>query len=136
MLVDKFSHMRFEPSGFTGNPHIPIAKSVCDYIFRWFGLKFLPADERPFDPSAAQAEMFVSSSASTVPQAATIEPKAIAAAVSAASSFRPVSGREQQEKRTFQAQADAPACPACGSITVRCGACYKCENCGATTGCG
>jgi ribonucleoside-diphosphate reductase alpha chain len=136
VLVDKFSHMRFEPSGFTGNPHVPIAKSVCDYLFRWLGLKFLPADERPFDPTAAQGEMFVQAR----PENATaIEPKALAAAVSPQSIFRPapkVSGREMQEKRTFQAQADAPACPACGSITVRCGACYKCDNCGATTGCG
>ena len=39
-LVDKFSHMRFEPSGFTNNPEIPIAKSVMDYIFRWLASKF------------------------------------------------------------------------------------------------
>src|SRR5438270_2181556 len=40
-LVDKFSHVRFEPSGFTGNPQIPYAKSIMDYIFRWLGAKFL-----------------------------------------------------------------------------------------------
>src|SRR4029077_20903568 len=40
-LVDKFSHVRFEPSGFTGNPTIPYAKSIMDYIFRWLGAKFL-----------------------------------------------------------------------------------------------
>ena len=40
VLVDKFSHTRFEPSGFTGNPDIPIAKSIIDYIFRWLSLKF------------------------------------------------------------------------------------------------
>ncbi|MCC7073190.1 MAG: vitamin B12-dependent ribonucleotide reductase [Deltaproteobacteria bacterium] len=129
VLVDKFSHMRFEPSGFTGNQQVPIAKSVCDYIFRWLGLKFLPAEERPFDPSAAQAEMFVQAEA---PKAG-VEPRALAAAVVA--SVRPA-GIQAQEHRTFVTQADAPACPACGSITVRCGACYKCENCGATTGCG
>ena len=41
-LVDKFSHMRFEPSGFTKNPDIPMAKSVPDYIFRWLGMQFIP----------------------------------------------------------------------------------------------
>jgi ribonucleoside-diphosphate reductase alpha chain len=118
VLVDKFSHMRFEPSGFTGNQQVPIAKSVCDYIFRWLGLKFLPAEDRPFDPSAAQAEMFAAAPAA---DAKTIEPKALAKAIAAPApvTFRPATGREMQEKRTFVAQADAPACPSCGSITVR-----------------
>jgi ribonucleoside-diphosphate reductase alpha chain len=40
VFVDKFSHTRFEPDGFTGNPEIPIAKSVLDYAFRWLGAKF------------------------------------------------------------------------------------------------
>src|SRR5260370_35586967 len=40
-LVDKFSHVRFEPSGWTGNPQVPYAKSIMDYIFRWLGAKFL-----------------------------------------------------------------------------------------------
>jgi len=135
VLVDKFSHMRFEPSGFTGNPHVPIAKSVCDYIFRWLGLKFLPAEERPFDPTAVQAEMFLSAEA----KPATIEPKQLVAAMAApvaAMTMNKQTARAGAEKRVFVSQADAPSCPACGSITVRCGACYKCENCGSTTGCG
>ena len=40
-FVDKFSHVRFEPSGWTGNPKVPYAKSIMDYIFRWLGAKFL-----------------------------------------------------------------------------------------------
>src|SRR6266545_4256254 len=44
VLVDKFSHMRFEPSGFTKNPDIPMAKSIMDYIFRWLATKFLDGD--------------------------------------------------------------------------------------------
>ena len=40
-LVDKFAHVRFEPSGWTGNQQIPYAKSIMDYIFRWLGAKFL-----------------------------------------------------------------------------------------------
>src|SRR6185436_12912311 len=45
VLVDKFSHTRFEPSGFTSNPQVPYAKSIMDYIFRYLASKFLPADE-------------------------------------------------------------------------------------------
>src|SRR5664279_1563185 len=44
LLVDKFSRMRFEPSGFTGNPEIPRATSVMDYLFRWLGAKFLRSE--------------------------------------------------------------------------------------------
>src|SRR5215472_7452045 len=40
-MVNKFAHMRFEPSGWTGNPDIPNAKSVPDYIFRWLGMEFI-----------------------------------------------------------------------------------------------
>src|SRR4029450_3126667 len=45
-LVNKFAHVRFEPSGFTGNQEIPIAKSIVDYIFRWLGSRFLTADDK------------------------------------------------------------------------------------------
>src|SRR2546423_13929060 len=45
-MVDKFSHMRFEPSGFTKNKEIPIAKSIVDYIFRWMASHFLPVEEQ------------------------------------------------------------------------------------------
>ncbi len=53
-LVNKFAHVRFEPSGFTGNPEIPIAKSVIDYIFRWLGSRFLVGRRqgRPGAPGA------------------------------------------------------------------------------------
>ena len=45
-LVNKFAHVRFEPSGFTGNSEIPIAKSIVDYIFRWLGSRFLSVDDK------------------------------------------------------------------------------------------
>ena len=56
VLVDKFSHTRFEPSGFTSNPDIPIAKSITDYIFRWLALKFLPSEAEIAAAEAEQAE--------------------------------------------------------------------------------
>ena len=45
-LVEKFSHVRFEPSGFTKNPEIPYAKSITDYIFRWLASKFLSVEHQ------------------------------------------------------------------------------------------
>ncbi len=105
VLVAKFSHSRFEPSGFTNNPQIPIAKSIVDYIFRWLGQKFLTPEDQP------QPE-------NTTPV-----------------STGQVAALEAHERQVFQTQADAPPCPDCGAIMVRNGACYKCLNCGGTSGC-
>jgi ribonucleoside-diphosphate reductase alpha chain len=126
VLVDKFSHTRFEPSGFTGNPDIPIAKSITDYIFRWLSLKFLPSDNG-VAPSSRELP----------PGAAPAAPKLRAAevTVAAAAVVTPVIAVPAEEDPPYLAQADAPPCPNCGSITVRNGACYKCLNCGTTTGC-
>jgi ribonucleoside-diphosphate reductase alpha chain len=112
VLVDKFSHTRFEPSGFTGNPEIPIAKSITDYIFRWLSLKFLPSSE------GTAAALPAGAAPSLPAKGRTVEVKAADAS--------PV---------TFTRDTDAPPCPSCGEITVRNGACYKCNNCGSTTGC-
>jgi ribonucleoside-diphosphate reductase alpha chain len=116
VLADKFAHTRFEPSGFTGNENIPYAKSITDYIFRWLALKFLPPEKQALagvtGEASATTEM-EQSAAKSVPA----EPKA------AAPLSRP---------RLFE---DAPPCSTCGSIMVRNGSCYKCLNCGATSGC-
>jgi ribonucleoside-diphosphate reductase alpha chain len=113
VLVDKFSHMRFEPSGFTNNKEVPIAKSVLDYIFRWMGLKFLPREEQPasvvMDSIAAESKQELKTEFNI--------------------------SLEQTEKKVFQEQADAPPCHECGSIMIRSGSCYKCLNCGSTSGC-
>jgi ribonucleoside-diphosphate reductase alpha chain len=126
VLVDKFSHTRFEPSGFTGNPDIPIAKSITDYIFRWLSLKFIPSEDgvpaaKEMTPGVAPAAPRIKASERTV----------TATSVTAT----PVIALPAREDSPYLAQADAPPCPNCGSITVRNGACYKCLNCGTTTGC-
>ena len=118
VLVDKFSHARYEPSGFTNNPEIPIAKSISDYIFRWLGLKFLPKEEGP--------ATVVSDSGIEMTRATPVRTEAHASKVSAI---------ERNEKVVFQTQADAPPCHECGSIMIRSGSCYKCLQCGATSGC-
>jgi len=109
VLVDKFSHVRFEPSGWTGNQEVPYAKSIMDYIFRWLGAKFI-------GPEYKQSEVEVNGSMGvmkpTEPEPQLDLPMMLSPVVS-----------------------DAPICSECGSIMTRNGACYKCENCGGTSGC-
>jgi ribonucleoside-diphosphate reductase alpha chain len=113
VLVSKFSHVRFEPSGFTKNPEIPIAKSLIDYVFRFLGAKFLSPDQHAAVGLAAPESV------------AEASPKAALADHSAST----VSGLG------FSPQSDAPSCADCGAIMIRNGSCYKCINCGATSGC-
>ncbi|MCP4498376.1 MAG: vitamin B12-dependent ribonucleotide reductase [Deltaproteobacteria bacterium] len=135
VLVDKFQHTRFEPSGFTGNKHVPIAKSVADYVFRWLGMKFLPEDERPFDPSAKQSEMFSDADVKKAPNAEIAKDSLIAEAQKLVLGPASTKVESPAEKQVFSTQSDAPPCQTCGSIMVRNGACYKCLNCGSTSGC-
>jgi ribonucleoside-diphosphate reductase alpha chain len=117
-LVDKFSHVRFEPSGMTKNPEIRFAKSIVDYIFRWLATKFL-SPEAQFHAGVNGRELEENGGALAEPDAPT--------PVAAKPSANPHS--------TIQNQEDAPPCSTCGSIMIRSGACYKCVNCGNTSGC-
>ncbi len=202
-VVNKFAHVRFEPSGFTGNPEIPIAKSLVDYVFRWLGSRFLPSDEKGplglIDRSQVVDEAPVSLSGATAlapaadegitaqseavqdpasgpsatlaspPPAPPADETATATAVAAAPAPKDEltviatnghatnghSGNGNGKgnglsaiaaslggsslgggvKVAFSAQADAPSCAECGSIMIRNGSCYKCLNCGSTSGC-
>jgi len=125
VLVNKFSHVRFEPSGVTNTKDIRFAKSIVDYIFRWMALKFLPAEE-------AQHFKVTETPGSKPAPAPT---KAQPTGGNGSSTAVAVNPFEQQEHITFVAQADAPVCPECGSLMVRNAACYKCLNCGCTSGC-
>jgi ribonucleoside-diphosphate reductase alpha chain len=225
-LVNKFAHVRFEPSGFTGNQEIPIAKSIVDYIFRWLGSRFLSTEDKatlglidrsaidapaeastPFAAPAAPTSTSLStgqsatsasggstSSPGAQPDASEAvapptasealpskgdDPEAASASATAESpaeaapredlkviASNPVAaapanghaangnGKDHANggggsssgsgamtlslgatKVSFQTQADAPSCAECGSIMVRNGSCYKCLNCGSTSGC-
>jgi len=123
-LVDKFSHMRFEPSGFTKNPQIPYAKSIVDYLFRWLASKFL--DEEARREVGVVAPEARADAAPAPPMAIAGTPAAPAAEAAGAGS---------RARQAFINQADAPPCPDCGCLMVRNGTCYKCMNCGATSGC-
>jgi ribonucleoside-diphosphate reductase alpha chain len=124
-LVDKFSHVRFEPSGMTKNADVRFAKSIVDYIFRWMASKFLSPEAqfhagvngRELDDAHAHGLV---KTAEAQPAAAVATPPRVAAA---------------NPHMTIQNQEDAPPCSTCGSIMIRSGACYKCVNCGNTSGC-
>jgi ribonucleoside-diphosphate reductase alpha chain len=200
-LVNKFAHVRFEPSGFTGNQEIPIAKSTVDYIFRWLGSRFLDTDDKATlglidrsavgdgpDAPAASANPFAAGIAAftsapapaaeaPAPATADFDDQPKATAVMAEPEAAPAAAPAKDElaviatnghanghaangngngkangngggggtsaitlnlgatKVSFQTQADAPSCADCGSIMVRNGSCYKCLNCGSTSGC-
>jgi ribonucleoside-diphosphate reductase alpha chain len=207
-LVSKFSHMRFEPAGFTGNSEIPIAKSVVDYIFRWLGSRFLNKDERDAlgiinrDDAAAALADAPGASGVSAPSAAgafgaglsfgagpapapaggvaAVAPKvdneivgeaggpktSATAAAEPPPAVEAVGGTDLPvlsnghangnghadsngtpkltvkpldlgggTKVAFSVSADSPSCADCGSIMVRNGSCYKCLNCGSTSGC-
>jgi ribonucleoside-diphosphate reductase alpha chain len=129
VLVDKFSHARFEPSGMTKNPEVRFAKSIVDYIFRWMATKFL-SPEAQFK---AGVNMKEPAETTTVPVAkADVGPGFSRAESSPAP--------EPEKKQAFSGaamrnQEDAPPCSTCGSIMIRSGSCYKCANCGTTSGC-
>jgi ribonucleoside-diphosphate reductase alpha chain len=114
-LVEKFSHVRFEPSGFTKNPEIPYAKSITDYIFRWLASKFLSAEEQ--EAVGVQAR---EGSLKPIPGPVTTAP---------------LSAKSGSLGGAHRAQTDAPPCHYCGSIMTRNGSCYRCSNCGSTSGC-
>jgi ribonucleoside-diphosphate reductase alpha chain len=115
-LVDKFSHTRFEPSGFTNNRSIPIAKSVMDYVFRYLGNRFLQGEPEVADEQESGS--------------AGLPGPALRAAVAGGAGVAPLVAAYG-----IVNQADAPSCSDCGAIMIRSGSCYKCTNCGGTSGC-
>lgn len=144
-LVSKFSHMRFEPSGFTNNRQVPIAKSVMDYIFRYVSLKFLgKGNESEVEGATADlsSDIIVESPEAgldTTGADDTLVGGTVEAFLDAAESAGATQASmhvEIEASASFRNQEDAPPCSNCGSITVRSGACYSCPNCGATSGCG
>ena len=139
ILVDKLSHTRFEPAGFTPNPEIPMAKSIVDYVVRWLGSKFLTEEQKrevgiltPGARAEAAGLTVVDDLSDDAPSAGAqiIELPVQAQSGQTSLELPPTRGG----KYTFK-QADGAICGSCGWTMIRSGTCYKCENCGSTSGC-
>ncbi len=104
VLCDKFSHTRFEPSGWSGNPKIGYAKSLMDYLFRWLDLRFLKREQGMLFERQNRADS-------------------------------PGTGSVVEALGQVVGLGDAPPCQTCGSLMVRNGSCYRCMECGSTSGC-
>jgi ribonucleoside-diphosphate reductase alpha chain len=151
VLVNKFSHTRFEPMGYTTNPDIRIAKSLVDYIFRWLGLSFIagyreatlgqPASEGKGLSNGHAANGHASNGQTSSPQVSPLqsaEAKSNADLLDRAGARMKVGEEGDLDDRNDQFarfQSDAPSCDNCGAITVRNGNCYLCHNCGNSMGC-
>jgi ribonucleoside-diphosphate reductase alpha chain len=138
-LVDKLSHTRFDPQGFTKNPEVPIAKSLMDYIFRWMASRFMPQEDRDrlgiIRRDGEEDAAPIAAAAARV--AAPTPSRSATTGVSGFAAVRAMTpaGVVDNAPAAFVNQGDAPSCSDCGSLMVRSGACYKCHNCGATSGC-
>jgi ribonucleoside-diphosphate reductase alpha chain len=119
VYVSKLSHLRFEPSGMTNDADIRVAKSIVDYIFRWFGKRFLTAEQ--------QEEVGI----------LTPEVKALLAQryAEGATAADPVEAPPPGQTALFNSWEDAVECARCGGRMVRTGSCYTCRDCGTNTGC-
>jgi ribonucleoside-diphosphate reductase alpha chain len=122
ILCEKLRGTRFEPAGFTGNPEIPIATSIMDYLFRWLALRFVGEEAHP----AARAAVGQLDLPNIPVMADEENPQESARGRSIVFEATPV---------TYVTETDAPPCHECGTLMVRSGACHKCPNCGATSGC-
>ncbi|MEP6664529.1 MAG: vitamin B12-dependent ribonucleotide reductase, partial [Verrucomicrobiota bacterium] len=145
-LLRKFAHQRFEPSGFTKNPEIRNTSSIIDYVFRWLALNFIPGyrEATIVDPTQRELAMpgleeamkqKLNRPVSDLPMAEDSEPISLPPARANGNGDHGPTGVTSITSITFINQTDAPACPGCGHVTVRNGACYKCLNCGESLGC-
>ena len=137
-LVNKFGHVRFEPSGFTKNPDIPYAKSLTDYIFRFLGTRFLSTEQKQdmgLVEANGQEETLLASSDEPASSATESTPVDHGSSAQGNALDLSTTASHTTQATTWQSQADAPSCADCGSIMIRNGSCYKCLNCGSTSGC-
>jgi ribonucleoside-diphosphate reductase alpha chain len=157
LMCEKFSHTRFEPSGFTGNPEIPIAKSIMDYIFRWLELRFVTGRQYPLFKDMVLPPMGAGALSSQHSALSQGEAEAGSSQHSAFSgeTTPPQGGLAKSQESVTKSPAiidrglyhsadalkefvdlgDAPTCHVCGAIMTRNGSCYRCMSCGSTSGC-
>jgi ribonucleoside-diphosphate reductase alpha chain len=149
LMCEKFAHTRFEPSGWSGNPDIGFAKSIMDYIFRWLQLRFLTGQQQAlFDglrpkyvnaPPPATDENGAQRSfgdftepAPSSELSSRAEPRSGGAE---GSTVRTGAIHASDALKELIDMGDAPTCHLCGAIMTRNGSCYRCSECGSTSGC-
>jgi ribonucleoside-diphosphate reductase alpha chain len=133
LLVNKFAHTRFEPSGWTQNPEIGYANSIMDYIFRWLDLRFLSGEQQSLFDDLRPRSHAHPAATPTAPAIA-----AVSAQPSLYESGAPAGRRTGHASDALSEMVDlgdAPSCHLCGAIMTRNGSCYRCQSCGSTSGC-
>ncbi len=126
LFCAKFSHTRFEPSGWTANPDIGFANSIMDYIFRWLRLRFVDGHLSPAFRDDEIRRLVGDSIHAQSPR-----PLSRTAPGSDENHHHPADAL-----RELVDMGDAPTCNVCGALCSRSGACFRCLTCGQTTGCG
>jgi ribonucleoside-diphosphate reductase alpha chain len=141
-LVRKFSYMRFEPEGITGNPEIPFAKSMPDYIMRWLASRFLPADVQEdlgILTPAVRARQAAQETSQAMLASDTAGPSAVGPGTPKPGNGAPAGAMTDTPPvvpAKLQGLDLGPACSQCGGMMQRTGSCYTCSSCGNNTGCG
>jgi ribonucleoside-diphosphate reductase alpha chain len=155
LMCEKFSHTRFEPSGFTGNPEIPIAKSIMDYIFRWLELRFVTGRQYPLFKDMVLPPMGAGALSNQQSALSQGEAEALSSHQTISETKPPQGGLANSQESTTKSPSlvdrglyhsadalkefvdlgDAPSCHVCGAIMTRNGSCYRCMSCGSTSGC-
>jgi ribonucleoside-diphosphate reductase alpha chain len=130
LLINKFAHTRFEPSGWTQNPEIGYANSIMDYIFRWLDLRFLTGEQQSlFDDLRPHSHAHPATPAVPSVAAASVQPSLYESGTPGKT------GHAADALSEFVDLGDAPSCHLCGAIMTRNGSCYRCQSCGSTSGC-
>ena len=129
LFCEKFAHTRFEPSGWSSNPDIGFAKSIMDYIFRWLQLRFMTGQQqflfenlRPKTQASPEVVSDLNGSLGLSPT--TTDQRPPTGSIHAADALAGMID-----------MGDAPSCSFCGAIMTRNGSCYRCGECGSTSGC-
>jgi ribonucleoside-diphosphate reductase alpha chain len=156
-FVRKFSYMRFEPEGITGNPEIPFAKSLPDYIMRWVASRFIEDTETLEELGIMTQEVRAKKDAETSQLGLGIATDTAGPANGGNGHSKPGSGGAEKAKASGGDAVPAgaaftetppvvparmsglelgPACEQCGGMMQRTGSCYTCSSCGNNTGCG
>jgi ribonucleoside-diphosphate reductase alpha chain len=148
-LVQKFCYMRFDPEGITGNPEIPFAKSMPDYIMRWLASRFLDVDAqeelgiltsdvraRKMAQETAQSVMASDTAGPDAGEEANGAPKASGAGSGPTAAAASFTDSPPVVPARLQGLDLGPACSQCGGMMQRTGSCYTCSSCGNNTGCG